>query len=731
MLLRLFGGRVLQAAFTALMLMGLLAGCGGGRTDPTLNLAVTVDGTAIDGSPLSNSGSTTITLQSGQSLSISSNLTMDVVNSPAGATVSPLTRTSTSWIGTVNSTVATTMTMTLSSSDYPEISRTLTVNVVPTALAVTVQVDGSPMTATPVGAGDVYALTVNSGQLVTVTSNTKANFGPTLTNTRANRIFTNTTTWQAQLLSSASGSSASLTVSPQGDTSRTATVNVTVTPTPLTVTDLTANGASLPSVLAGETRAISIHSGQTLSFSTTVPVTVEQTLGQVTKSNSATTSTSWSAKLSGAATSTATLVVRSQADDTVFATLLVTVDPNPIVLTLKLSSGSTTISTATVNQGESPTLAVSSGQTVSIDSADGASISVGESLGNAYKSDFSRSDTSWQATLKSGIATQVVLTVSAKGDSSRFATITLQVAATPLVVSTISVADLPVLTDVPAGQAVTVSMKSNQKLFVQTSTNAVFSAALGGVTQDHLNTTSTTWVSTLASNAPTTVQLLVTSNADSSQVVTINVVLDQLPFAVNLNIDEVAQSPSPIPSGSTQTYAINSGQKVVIGSASGLPMDFSPDLGSATANSLTTSSTLWGAVLTSRTSTTTTVTVTPQGATTPTITLNFNITPTILTLSTVSVSGVAKASNVTSGTTLNLPTTSANGSAGVTLIFNGNIPMTVTQDANAAVTLKNTSIDSTSYNATFTTTAATTVVLHAASVADPSKVVTINLPITP
>ncbi|HSI49780.1 MAG TPA: hypothetical protein VLA61_16030 [Ideonella sp.] len=722
MLLRLFGSRALQAAFAALMLMGLLAGCGGGRTDPTLNLTVTVDGTAIEGSPLSNSGSTGITLQSGQSLSISSNLTMDVVNSPAGATISPLTRTGTSWIGTVTSDVATTMTLTLSSSDYPELSRTLTVNVVPTALAVTVTVDGSPVNATPIGADENYALTVNSGQVVAVTTNVKADFTTDLGDTRASNRVSSSTTWQATLTAAAAGNPLTVTAAMQGDSTRFATVTVTVTPTPLVVT-AEVNDVSIGTpVLAGETRAINIHSGDVLKFASSISMAVAQTLGDVTKSETSTTSTSWMAKLSGATASTATLVVTSTADPTVKATLLVSVDPMPMALTLTVPN------TDQVVSGQIYTVAIASGKKVAFDS--NVSVNVAESLGSAYKTQGTKSSTHWEATLNAGVATEVLLTVTPQGDSTRVATLRIQVAAAPLT-ATVSVAGVAVQSDVPGGQTVTVNMKSNQQLMVTSNINAVFAVTLNGATQDHANQSNVAWASTLASNAPTTVQLLVKSAADSTQVVTLNVVLDQLPFAVNLNIDEVAQSPSPIPSGSTQTYAINSGQKVVLGSASGLPMDFSPDLGSAIANSLTTSSTLWGTVLTSRTATTATVVVTPQGATTPSITVKFDITPTILTLSTVSVSGVTKASNVTSGTTLNLPTTSANGSAGVTLIFNGNIPMTVTQDANAAVTLKNTSIDSTSYSATFTTTAATTVVLHAASVADPSKIITINLPITP
>ena len=132
--------RLLRGGLAGLLLLGLLAGCGGGRAeDPTLSLNLSVDGSAASGS--TSGTTTTLQIQSGQTVTMDSSLDVAVVESPGQATLTSLTKTSTSWVGLVNSAVEDDVTLQVTSRDYPDQTRTVVLHVTPTPLAINVVVE--------------------------------------------------------------------------------------------------------------------------------------------------------------------------------------------------------------------------------------------------------------------------------------------------------------------------------------------------------------------------------------------------------------------------------------------------------------------------------------------------------------------------------------------------------------------------------------------------------------
>lgn len=630
--------RLLRGGLAGLLLLGLLAGCGGGRPeDPTLSLSLAVDGSAASGT--TSGSTTTLQIQSGQTVTMDSSLDVAVVESPGQATLTSLTKTSTSWIGLVNSAVEDDITLQVTSRDYPDQTRTVVLHVTPTPLAINVVVDGVTQTATAVGSDGDYSVSIQSGQTVALQSNVALDLASDFGDARvANRVVSKTG-WQGTL-TSAVDTEVTFTAAVDGDSSRNALIHVLIAATPLQVgvmvDGITQNAAP---VLAGESYTVTISSGQQIALHSTVAMVVDESLGAASKSAYTKTATDWSANLTSASSTEATLVVKSNADNSLMATIHVVIDPKPLAVTVSVD-GTLETSTA-VTAGQTHELSISSGQQLTLDS--NIKVNFASSLGAASASNISKSSTQWQANLSAGAATTVTLTATAQGDSTRVATIVVHVAAAPLqvgvLVNGVSVTATPLL----AGQATTVDMSSGQSLTLNSNVSFQVDESLGTATKSGYTKTANTWSATFSSTAPTVLTLTAKSAADSSQTVTINVVLDQIALTVNLQIltsdgTTVVQTDTAT-AGDVKTYSIPTGYRVAVGSPT-LPINVTADFGDGLARYVNSTNHSWNAMLVSGSATEAVLNVTPQGATTGGLTLKFDIVPKDLAVD-LSINGLA------------------------------------------------------------------------------------------
>jgi hypothetical protein len=714
--------RLLRGGLAGLLLLGLLAGCGGGRPeDPTLSLSLAVDGSATSGT--TSGTTTTLQIQSGQTVTMDSSLDVAVVESPGQATLTSLTKTSTSWVGLVNSAVEDDVTLQVTSRDYPDQTRTVVLHVTPTPLAINVVVDGVTQTATPVGSGGDYSVSIQSGQTVALQSNVALALSSDFGDARvANRVVSKTG-WQGAL-TSAVNTEVTFTATVDGDISRSALIHVLITATPLQVgvmvDGITQNAAP---VLAGESYTVNISSGQQVALHSTVAMVVDESLGAANKSAYTKTATDWSANLASASSTEATLVVKSNADNSLMATIHVVIDPKPLAVTVSVDG---TLETGTaVTAGQTHELSISSGQQLTLDSA--IKVNFASSLGSASASNISKSSTQWQANLSAGAATTVTLTATAQGDSTRVATIVVHVAAAPLqvgaLVNGVSVTATPLL----AGQATTINMSSGQSLTLNSNVSFQVDESLGTATKSGYTKTANTWSATLSSAVPTVLTLTAKSAADNSQAVTINVVLDQIPLTVNLQIltgdgSTVVQTDTAT-AGDVKTYSIPTGYRVAIGSPT-LPINVTADFGDGLARYVNSSDHGWNAMLVSGSATEAVLNVTPQGATTGGLTLKFDIVPKDLSLN-VSVNG------------LTLPTSPyAAGDNLTILVSSGDVVAMASDGANITVTStlnglteSSATKTSTAYTVSLTNGTGTdrTATYTIASVSDPTATVTLNI----
>lgn len=511
---------LLRWILASLTMLSLLAGCGGGRSDPTLQVDVLVNGVAVSGSPL-RSGTTTIAMSSGQSLSLQGNLDITVVDSLGAASGSPVTRTANTWTATLNTPQATTATLLVTSRDYPDLSATLQVNLTPAALGVDVLVDGAVVNVAPVGDGEELAIAIRSGQTVALKSSVKADFSVDLGSARTSQRIATANVWQS-LLTSAVATEVVLVTTPQGDDSRHNTIRVTITPTPLSVDVLVNSVASNPApILAGETYTVRLSSSQSLTLNSSISMVVDETLNGATKSSYTKSATSWSSKLSGAAASTLTLVVRSSADSTLFATILVQLDPTPLQVSVKIAG--TSVTDTPLQDGQTGAYTVQSGQTVVISSPT-LRIDVNEALNGAQVGGRTNTPTAWGGALATSSTTDVVLTVLPQGDATRSVTVKLHVLPTPLQLTVTAGGNIlnagnPVL----AGQSLAVPLTSGSSLVIDSSVNITVTETLNSATRSNYTKTANHYAATFTAASGSEVVLSVVSAADPTLVGTLKV----------------------------------------------------------------------------------------------------------------------------------------------------------------------------------------------------------------
>lgn len=419
--------RLLRGGLAGLWMLGMLVGCGGGRTDPHLSVQLAVDGTAVDGS--TGAGETaTLSIQSGQTVSLQGNLDLVVVASAGDATIRSQSRTDTTWSGIVESTTDTSVTLSVTSRDDPDQTVTVTLNVSAIPLAMDVVVDDVTVSATPVGAGDDYTLTIRSGQTLAFKSNLAVDFSSELGDVKVSDRLLSSSTWKAAL-TSASTSEVVITATVQGDSSRVATLHVQITPTPLQVSVLV-DGTAVNStpLLAGEATTVNLDSGQTLTLNTNVSMTVNESLDIATRNAYVKTATSWSARLSSTAPTVAVLEIVSAGDSSQVVTVNVVLDQVPLSLNFQVTSadGSTVLQTDTVNAGEDKTYTVSSGSRVALGSPT-IPMEVNADLGDALTRNMVSTSHSWGALVATTTATEAVLVVTPQGTTSGGLTVRLQI----------------------------------------------------------------------------------------------------------------------------------------------------------------------------------------------------------------------------------------------------------------------------------------------------------------
>jgi len=406
-----------------------------------------------------------------------------------------------------------------------------------------------------------------------------------------------------------------------------------------------------------------------------VAMVVDESLGAANKSAYTKTATDWSANLASASSTEATLVVKSNADNSLMATIHVVIDPKPLAVTVSVD-GTLETSTA-VTAGQTHELSISSGQQLTLDS--NIKVNFASSLGAASASNISKSSTEWQANLSAGTATTVTLTATAQGDSSGVLINGVPVAAAPLL----------------AGQATTVNMSSGQSLTLNSNVSFQVDESLGTATKSGYTKTANTWSATLSSTAPTVLTLTAKSASDSSQAVTINVVLDQIALTVNLQIltsdgSTVVQTDTAT-AGDVKTYSIPTGYRVAVGSPT-LPINVTADLGDGLARYVNSDNHSWNAMLVSSSATEAVLNITPQGATTGGLTLKFDIVPKDFAVD-VSINGLALPTSpyaagddltivVSSGDVVAMASDS-NGNIVVTSTLNGLTESSVTKTSSA------------------------------------------------
>ncbi|MFZ2987244.1 hypothetical protein [Ideonella sp.] len=513
--------RLIRAGLAGLMLLSLLAACGGGRDPLELKLTLQIDGTAAPESPV-GTGTTALTLKSGQSLAIASNIDIAVVDSLSAATASSVTRTTTTWSATLSSSVATTVTLLISSRDDPSLVSTITVAITPQDLAVDVLVEGAYVTATPVGDGETYVANIRSGQTIAVKSNLKTDFTLSLGDARTSERIESTTGWQARL-SSQVATEVSITATPQGDSSRSATIKFVITPTPLEVNlQLDGTAVNTVPVLAGETYTVTIQSGQTLAIASSVAMVVDETLGSASKSNYSKTATLWTADLGSAAAAEVLLAVKSNADNSLVATIKVLIDPPPLEVEVKVAG--VDVTATPIANGETRSFTVQSGQTVVVSSAN-LRIDVTETLNSAQLSGRTSSNNAWGAAVSSATSTEVLLKVVPQGDTSRWATVKLVVTPTPMALTLTANGTQVNSSALLAGQTLAVALTSGNALVIDSvvgsgglgAVNITVTETLNGATRSNYSKTATRYSANFTSAAGTEVTLSVAPASGGSE----------------------------------------------------------------------------------------------------------------------------------------------------------------------------------------------------------------------
>lgn len=412
-----------------LLLLGLAA-CGSGRDEPVLAVTAQVDG--VQSATLRAGDTTTLTIQSGQTVRLDSGIEILTLESLGGASATGQVRTADSWSATLSSAVATQVQVFISARDDNEQTATLVIDIVPVALAAEVRINDVSVTPELLTVGSTTTLEVLSGQTVAVQANIRMQVAETQNEGRVSGRVVSGNLW-AGVVTATVPTDITLVMNPEGDSEQLLTLVLRVIPTPLSVAvllDGVAQNADTP-LLAGETWRLDMASGQTLTLDSAVVMTVEESLGSGQASSREKTATHWQAVLASQSITEGaevTLRVISQADPTLVATVVARVAPKlatPMALTLQLD-GVPLNADNPLLAGGSWTLDMASGQTLALDSS--VVMVVDETLGGAQASNFDKTATHWQAGLSANAGATVTLRVSSQADPSQVISVVAQVA---------------------------------------------------------------------------------------------------------------------------------------------------------------------------------------------------------------------------------------------------------------------------------------------------------------
>lgn len=720
---------LLWRLFASLMLMLAVTACGSGRTPPELSATALVDNVA-QGSALRDGDTLTLDIRSGQSVAVNGALEVLFSASLGSAQASGLTVSDTGWTARLSSDVATQVKLLVTLRDDVAQQATVLVNITPTPLSAEVRLAGLNLTPERLQEGGVLEVDVASGQTLALQTSVPVDVSETLGDARASQRASAGTLWSA-VLSSAVNARATLVVAARGDTSRSLTVNLNVKPTPLQV-QVKVAGALVNSapVLAGETYAVSLRSGQTLQLDSSVPMLIQTTLNGASLSNVNKTSTQWLATLAGAAATDMTVVLVSQADATLMATFQVHIDPNPLALTLSLDGS--TVGTP-VADGETRVVDLRAGQTLAVNA--NMRIDVTEALAGARASNRVRNATLWQATLSADATTEALLTLNPSGDTSRVATLRLRIAPTPLSLAVRVDGTATGTNPLLAGETSAIALKSGQTLSLEASVPVQVEETLDIARKSAYVRTSTSWSAALSASAPTTVTLVVKATADASVLATVQVSLDQAPLTATASLLqdnlEVWSEALTVGSALAPTQVLQSGDRIKVVAPASQPIDVSPALDSGVSlKNLSVQANAWTAQVFSQQTGAVTLTVSPQGASGRSGTVRYSIgAPTLLV--DLTVAGVAQDTPLTEAAVLSFDLRSGQG---LSLVARDNssagAAFVVSETLNGAV-LTPITRTARSYAASFTASVDTQVVLTVTAISDSTRTATVLLNIKP
>lgn len=305
----------------------------------SLALSVRLDGVLLNTDPILAGDVYSLGMASGQALDISGPFAITVSEALNGASKTGYTSTSQSWHATLASNGPTEVVLVVSDPADTSVSATVKIALDPLPMALNVAVAGVTVTDTPIVDGETRSFTIKSGQAVSLTSTgLRLAVGEALSNAVASARVSSPTGWGATLSSTAT-TEVTLTVRPQGDTTRVATVKLTVMPSPLSLS-VTASGKLVNStpLIAGETLNVALPSGDPVVIDSAVPMTVTETLNTAVRSNYTQTSTRYAANFTAQAGSQVVLTVAAVSEPALTATVVLSVAPQVYTSTLGRTS---------------------------------------------------------------------------------------------------------------------------------------------------------------------------------------------------------------------------------------------------------------------------------------------------------------------------------------------------------------------------------------------------------
>jgi hypothetical protein len=394
------------------------------RAQP-LNVDVLVGAGIINPSPLVAGDTFLVNLKSGQTLTVKSSRDTSVVLGESSVRASNVISGARQWQGRLNAAVAAEVLITV--TDLQDSSRKVTLRVVVAAssLALDLRVNGVLSNTEPIVAGEVYNVSIASGQAVAVSGPAPFSVLEALNGASKTGFTSGPQSWAATLASNASAV-VTLVVSDATDSTSFATIKISIDPLPLALNvEVAGTTVNTSPIVDGQTSNFTIQSGQAVVIrSTGLRISVAEALSNAVASARTNSPSSWGATLSSTATTEATLTVRPQGDATRGATIKFNVIPN--AMQLNVTAAGKLVNATPLIAGQVLQVPLTSGGALVIDST--VAMTVTETLNTAVRSDYAQGPTRYAASFAAPAGSQVELKVASVADPSLKATVLVSVA---------------------------------------------------------------------------------------------------------------------------------------------------------------------------------------------------------------------------------------------------------------------------------------------------------------